>query len=56
MPHRELRYPRQIQDWLAEWGSLLTVPGEMILIGSGALLACLATRTRLASARKQHGC
>lgn len=38
MPHRELRYPRQIQDWLAEWGSLLTVPGEMILIGSGALL------------------
>jgi len=38
MPLRELRSPRQIEEWLKEWGSLLTVPGEMVLIGSGALL------------------
>jgi hypothetical protein len=38
MPLRELRFPHQIDHWLREWGLLLTVPGEMILIGSGALL------------------
>lgn len=38
MPLRELRFPCQIEEWLKEWGSILTVPGEMVLIGSGALL------------------
>lgn len=38
MPLRELRSPRQMEEWLKEWGSLLTVPGEMVLIGFGALL------------------
>ena len=37
-PKRELKYPHQIIDWLAEWGTELKVPGSMILIGSGALL------------------
>jgi Nucleotidyltransferase of unknown function (DUF6036) len=38
MPRRELRYPHQIVQWLEEWGRRLCDPGEMILIGSGALL------------------
>lgn len=38
MPARELRFPHQIETWLQQWGDLLASPGEMILIGSGALL------------------
>jgi hypothetical protein len=38
MPRRELRNPQQIHDWLLELSQRLTVPGEMILIGSGGLL------------------
>ncbi len=38
MPLRELSRPRQIIDWLEDWGKLLNEPAEMILIGSGALL------------------
>ena len=38
MPKRELKYPRQVEDWLHELSRQLTQPGEMILIGSGALL------------------
>lgn len=38
MPKRELSYPKQIADWLEDWGEKLTQPGEMTLIGSGGLL------------------
>jgi len=38
MPRRELRYPRQVEDWLVLWGRKLSEQGIMILIGSGALL------------------
>jgi hypothetical protein len=38
MPRRELKYPAQIEQWLIAWGQKLRTPGEMILIGSGALL------------------
>ena len=38
MPLRELSRPQQIIDWLVGWGEQLKEPGEMILIGSGALL------------------
>jgi hypothetical protein len=38
MPRRELKHPRQIEDWLIDWGRLMKNPGTMILIGSGALL------------------
>lgn len=38
MPLRELKYPDQIESWLRTWGAALSSPGEMILIGSGALL------------------
>jgi hypothetical protein len=38
MPLRELKYPHQVEQWLVEMGTILSVPGEMILIGSGALL------------------
>lgn len=38
MPHRELKHPRQVEEWLVEWGSRLCRPGQLILIGSGALL------------------
>jgi hypothetical protein len=38
MPRRELRYPQQVADWLAEVSLKLSAPAEMILIGSGALL------------------
>jgi hypothetical protein len=38
MPRRELKYPIQVEDWLADWGRKMTAPAEMILIGSGALL------------------
>ena len=38
MPRRELCRPRQIAEWLEEWGRLLPSPGSLILIGSGGLL------------------
>ncbi len=38
MPHRELKYPHQVENWLIELNSKLTPPGELILIGSGGLL------------------
>jgi hypothetical protein len=38
MPRRELNDPAQIENWLCEIQIKLTQPGEMILIGSGALL------------------
>jgi len=44
MPKRELKYPRQIEEWLDEWGIQLTEPGSLILIGSGGLLWHAAQR------------
>lgn len=38
MPLRELKYPAQVEAWLIDWGNRLREPGELILIGSGALL------------------
>jgi hypothetical protein len=38
MPRRELKHARQVEDWLIELSQQLTRPGQMILIGSGALL------------------
>ena len=38
MPRRELKYPQQVEDWLVELNRKLTQPGQLILIGSGALL------------------
>lgn len=44
MPRRELRHPHQVEDWLRELGASLSAPGELILIGSGALLWHAAQR------------
>src|SRR2546425_8841389 len=44
MPRRELRDPRQVEDWLVELSGRLTQPAQMILIGSGALLWHAAQR------------
>ena len=44
MPRRELREPRQVEDWLMELGASLQSPGRLILIGSGALLWHAAQR------------
>jgi hypothetical protein len=38
MPRRELKHPRQVIEWLEEWGQVLEKPGSLILIGSGGLL------------------
>lgn len=38
MPHRELKHPHQVEDWLVELSGHITAPARMILIGSGALL------------------
>src|SRR6266571_3851715 len=38
MPRRELKHPRQVEDWLVELSERITAPAAMILIGSGALL------------------
>lgn len=38
MPKKELKLPSQIDRWLTRWGQELKKPGEMILIGSGAIL------------------
>jgi hypothetical protein len=44
MPLRELKHPRQVEAWLEEWGTLLTEPGSLTLIGSGGLLWHAAQR------------
>jgi hypothetical protein len=44
MPRRELKYPRQVEDWLKELGQSMTVAGRLTLIGSGALLWHAAQR------------
>ncbi len=44
MPRRELKYPSQVEAWLADWGTRVQSPAEMILIGSGALLWHAAQR------------
>ncbi|MDQ6631756.1 MAG: hypothetical protein M3Y82_08340 [Verrucomicrobiota bacterium] len=44
VPRRELKYPRQVEDWLVEVSLQLTEPGRIILIGSGALLWHAAQR------------
>jgi hypothetical protein len=38
MPRRELSDPQQVERWLEEMSATLTQPGQLILIGSGALL------------------
>jgi hypothetical protein len=38
MPRRELKDPRQVEDWLVEMSKQITQPADMILIGSGGLL------------------
>lgn len=38
MPRRELRDPRQVEEWLAAWGRALPSAGSLVLIGSGGLL------------------
>jgi len=44
MPRRELKHPRQVEDWLVELCERITAPAGMILIGSGALLWHAAQR------------
>ncbi|MBM3832848.1 MAG: hypothetical protein FJ403_06155 [Verrucomicrobia bacterium] len=44
MPRRELKHPSQVEDWLIEFSGQLSKPGQMILIGSGALLWHAAQR------------
>ena len=38
MPRRELRYPRQVEEWLIEWGGKIHEPASLTLVGSGGLL------------------
>jgi Nucleotidyltransferase of unknown function (DUF6036) len=38
MPRHELKSGKQVADWLAELGARLKAPGNLILIGSAALL------------------
>ncbi|MDB6025124.1 MAG: hypothetical protein JWM68_1347 [Verrucomicrobiales bacterium] len=44
MPRRELRHPKQVEEWLLEMSQKLSGPGRIILIGSGALLWHAAQR------------
>jgi hypothetical protein len=44
MPRRELKFPQQVETWLVELGDSLDSAGQMILIGSGALLWHAAQR------------
>jgi hypothetical protein len=44
MPRRELKYPHQVEEWLVELSEQATQPGELTLIGSGALLWHAAQR------------
>jgi hypothetical protein len=38
VPRRELSHPRQVEEWLIDWGSQISQPASLILIGSGGLL------------------
>jgi len=38
MPRRELKDPRQVEDWLVEMSQQISASAELILIGSGGLL------------------
>lgn len=38
MPKRELSEPRQVEEWLAEWGATVRQSCSLILIGSAGLL------------------
>jgi hypothetical protein len=38
MPRRELKHPKQVEDWVLELSSQIAQPARLILIGSGALL------------------
>jgi len=41
MPRKELKYPKQVEEWLSSWGKQLRAKGQegsMILIGSAAIL------------------
>jgi hypothetical protein len=38
MPRRELKHPRQVEEWLVELAARLSQAGRLILIGSGGLL------------------
>lgn len=38
MPKRELKFPKQIEDWLCKWGHELKKEGSLVLIGSGGIL------------------
>jgi len=38
MPRRELKYPRQVDEWLMDWGGKIHEPASMTLVGSGGLL------------------
>ena len=38
MPRRELRYGKQVSDWLEDLGKSLRTSGNMLLIGSAGLL------------------
>ncbi len=38
MPKRELREPRQVEEWLCAWGDAVKSPCSLILIGSAGLL------------------
>jgi hypothetical protein len=44
MPRRELKHPKQVEDWLNELAGQLTQSGRLTLIGSGALLWHAAQR------------
>src|SRR4051794_4891667 len=38
MPRRELKDPKQVEDWLIELSTQITQPAQLVLIGSGGLL------------------
>jgi hypothetical protein len=38
MPRRELKFPKQVEDWLVEMSHQLQRQGRLTLIGSGGLL------------------
>jgi hypothetical protein len=38
MPRRELKNGKQVSDWIADLAAQLTLPGNLTLIGSAALL------------------
>jgi hypothetical protein len=44
MPRRELRHPKQVEDWLVELSREILSPAALTLIGSGGLLWHAAQR------------